>query len=152
MNTWRRGKTKGLTPKGGWKGEDVDLFGKLKEKRILLVDDDEWIRDSLSLYFEGEGCHLQAVETAEEGMEELKRQDYDIIIVDYRLPGMDGLGFLEKIKASHPDALTLLITAYGSKDVFLKAKNIGVQVFIDKPFTIETIQDSLNRLIEKTEY
>ena len=126
----------------------MDLFGKLKEMKMLLIDDDEWIRDSLSLFFEGEGCHLVAVETAEEGMEELKRQDYDIIIVDYRLPGMDGLEFLERIKESHPNALTLLITAYGSKDVLLKASKIGIQGFIDKPFTIRTIEDSLSRLIE----
>jgi DNA-binding NtrC family response regulator len=129
-------------------GEKVDLFGKLKEMKMLLIDDDEWIRDSLSLFFDGEGCHLVAVETAEEGMEELKRQNYDIIIVDYRLPGMDGLEFLERIKDSHPDALTLLITAYGSRDVFLKASKIGVQGFIDKPFTIRTIEDSLSRLIQ----
>ena len=132
-------------------GEKVDLFGKLKEMKMLLIDDDEWIRDSLSLFFEGEGCHLVAVETAEEGMEELKRQGYDIILVDYRLPGMDGLEFLEQIKDSHPDALTILITAYGSKDVFLKARKIGVQSFIDKPFTIRTIEDSLSRLIKKRE-
>jgi DNA-binding NtrC family response regulator len=129
----------------------VDLFGKLKEMKTLLIDDDEWIRDSLSLFFEGEGCHLVAVETAEEGMEELKRQGYDIILVDYRLPGMDGLEFLERIKDSHPDALTILITAYGSKDVFLKARKIGVQGFVDKPFTIRTIEDSLSRLISKHE-
>jgi DNA-binding NtrC family response regulator len=129
----------------------VDLFGKLKKKKVLLIDDDEWIRDSLSLFFEGEGCHLITVESAEEAMEALNRQDYDIIIVDYRLPGMDGLGFLEKIKDSHPDTSTLLITAYGSKDVFLKARRIGVQGFIDKPFTVKTIEESLYRLIEKTE-
>ena len=43
----------------------MDLFGKLKEMTILLIDDDEWIRDSLTLFFEGEGCHLVALETAE---------------------------------------------------------------------------------------
>lgn len=126
----------------------MDLFGKLREMKMLLIDNDEWIRDSLSLFFEGEGCHLVAVETAEEGMEELKRQGYEIILVDYRLPGMDGLEFLERIKDSHPDALTLLITAYGSKDVFLKARKIGVQGFIDKPFTIKTIEESLSRLMK----
>jgi len=129
-------------------GEKVDLFGKLRRMRLLLVDDDEWIRDSLSLYFEGEGCHLATVGTAEEAMKELKRQGYDIIIVDYRLPGMDGLELLEQIKDSHPHALTILITAYGSKDVYLKARKIGVQGFIDKPFTIRTIENSLSRLIE----
>ena len=126
----------------------MDLFSKLKEMKILLIDDDEWIRDSLSLFFENEGCNLLAVETAEEGMEELKKQAYDIIIVDYRLSGMNGLEFLERIKDSHPDALTILITAYGSKDVFLKARNIGVQGFIDKPFTSEAIENSLSRLTQ----
>lgn len=127
----------------------MDLFGKLKEMKMLLIDDDEWIRDSLSLFFEGEGCHLVAVETAEEGIEELRKQGYDIILVDYRLPGMDGLEFLKRIKESQPDALTILITAYGSKDVFLRARNIGVTDFVDKPFTISTIEDTLSRLISK---
>jgi CheY-like chemotaxis protein len=127
----------------------VDLFGRLKEMKMLLIDDDEWIRDSLSLFFEGEGCHLVAVETAEEGIEELRKQGYDIILVDYRLPGMDGLEFLKRIKESQPDALTILITAYGSKDVFLRARNIGVTGFVDKPFTIGTIEDTLSRLISK---
>jgi DNA-binding NtrC family response regulator len=132
-------------------GQIVDLFGKLKERKTLLIDDDEWIRDAMSLFFEGEGCHLLAVETAEEGMEELKRQYYDIIIVDYRLPGMDGLEFLERIRTSYPNALTLLITAYGSREVFSKATDIGVRGFIDKPFTIKTLEDALSRLIEKNE-
>ena len=54
----------------------MDLFSKLKKMRILLIDDDEWIRDSLSLYFEGEGCHLLALETAEEGNEDRNRWFY----------------------------------------------------------------------------
>ena len=102
------------------------MFDRLREMKTLLIDDDEWIRDSMSLFFEGEGCNLLAVETAEEGMEKLKRQDYDVIIVDYRLPGMDGLEFLNRIRDSHPNALTLLITAYGSREVFSKASNLGV--------------------------
>ena len=129
----------------------MNLFSKLREMRILLVDDDEWIRDSLSLFFESEGCHLLALETAEEGLEEINRQAYDIIIADYKLPGMDGLEFLRRINQSHPGALTILITAYGSKDVFLKARKTRVQDFIDKPFTIETIEDSLSRLIRNRE-
>ena len=127
------------------------MFDKLKEMKMLLIDDDEWIRDSMSLFFEGEGCDLLAVETAEEGMEELKRQEYDVIIVDYRLPGMDGLEFLDRIKDSHPNALTLLITAYGSREVFSKASSLGVRGFIDKPFTVKTLEDALFRLIEEND-
>ena len=115
-----------------------------KDMSILLIDDDEWIRDSLNIFFENEGCHITTLETAEEGIEELKRQAYDIIIVDYRLPGMDGLEFLKRVQASHPHAITILITAYGRKDIFLAARKIGVNDFIDKPFTARNIEESLD--------
>lgn len=127
----------------------MDIFNILKEKSILLIDDDEWIRDSLSIFFENEGCQLTALETAEEGMKELDRKTFDIIITDYRLPRMDGLEFFKKIKRSHMNPMKVLITAYRSNDVITEAKRIGVQDFIEKPFTIETIKDSLFRLIQE---
>lgn len=125
----------------------MDLFSRLKDKKILLVDDDEWIRDSLTLYFGTEGCHMMAVETAEEGMELLKQQGYDIILIDYKLPGMDGLTFSKKIQEMRLDAVKILITAYKTKEVVSEARQIGIQDLIDKPFTIKTIEDSLSRLI-----
>lgn len=117
--------------------------------KILLVDDDEWIRDSLSQFFEAEGCHLLALETAEEGVDALKSDSYDIIISDYRLPGMDGLEFFKLAGESHPDAIMILVTAYGNIDVACEATRIGIQDLIQKPFTTETIEKSLSRLIEK---
>ncbi|RZB37563.1 MAG: hypothetical protein SRB2_01107 [Desulfobacteraceae bacterium Eth-SRB2] len=126
----------------------MNIFRKLKEMSILLIDDDEWIRDSLSILFEIEGCHSTALETAEEGMKELNGKIYDIIITDYRLPGMNGLEFFKKIKRSHPNAMEVLITAYRSNDVVSEAKRIGIQDFIEKPFTSKTIEESLCRLIE----
>ena len=127
----------------------MNLFSKLRELKILLVDDDEWIRNSLSLFFEDEGCHLAAFTTAEDGLEELRKQRYDIIVVDYRLPGMDGLEFLEKIKIFHPNVLTVLVTAYGSKNLRLKGREIGVEGFIDKPFTLKAFEEALSCLVEE---
>jgi len=128
------------------------LSDKLKHMKILLIDDDEWIRDSLSRFFEYEPCcTFLALETAEEGLEELKRKDYDIIILDYRLPGMNGVQFLKQIQETHPHVMKILITAYGNKDVFSQAIELGVHDFIDKPFSTRTIEDSLLRLIEERE-
>ncbi len=129
----------------------MGLFRKLKDKKMLLVDDDEWIRDSLTLYFSTEGCHMLAVETAEEGMDLLKQESYDIILIDYKLPGMDGLEFSKKIQEIHPDAIKILITAYKSKEVVSEAKSAGIQDFIDKPFTTKAFEDSLSRLIQRNE-
>ncbi len=126
-------------------------FSKLKGMKIVLIDDDEWIRDSLSLFFEGEGSHLLALETAEEAIEILKRQDYDIIIADYRLPGMDGLEFLKRIQETHPHAMKILITAYKDEKVVSEAMRIGIQDFIEKPFTTKIIEESLSRLIGERE-
>ena len=129
----------------------MDLFSKLRTMDILLIDDDEWIRDSLSIFFEGEGCHLTALETAEEGMEALKGQNYDIVITDYRLPGMDGLEFLKRIQDMQPHAMKVLITAYGSGEVVSEANKIGIHDFIEKPFTTKTIEASLSRLVNARE-
>ena len=128
----------------------MDLYSKLKDMKLLVIDDDAWIRGSLSLFFEGEGCHIRALETAEEGIEELKVQDYDFIIVDYKLPGMDGLEFLRRIRDDHPYAGKIFITAYGSNEVVSKAKELGVHEFIQKPFTSESIESSLARLMDKS--
>jgi DNA-binding NtrC family response regulator len=127
----------------------MDPFDKLKEMKMLLIEDDEWIRDSLSIYFESRGCHLKVLETAEEGLAALKKQAYDIIITDYRLPGMDGLEFLKRIQNSHPQAMKILITAYRSEDVVSEATRVGIHDFIDKPFTAKTIKDSLSRLLQE---
>ena len=130
---------------------EMGLFNKLSDMKILLVDDNECIRDSLSLFFEAEGCHLLALETAEEGMEALKSQSYDIIICDYGLPGMNGLEFFKLIGESHPDAMMILVTAYGDINVASEAIKIGIHDLIQKPFRIEAIEKSLTRLIEKRE-
>ena len=114
--------------------------------KILLIDDDEWIRDSLSLFFEFEPCAFRALETAEQGLKELESKDYDIIILDYRLPGMNGLEFLRRIQGTHPQVMKILVTAYGSKDIFSQAIELGVHDFIDKPFSTKAIEDSLLRL------
>jgi len=127
----------------------MDLFDKLKDMKILLIDDDEWIRDSLSLFFEFEPCAFQALETAEQGLKELETKDYDIIILDYRLPGMNGLEFLKRIQQTHPKVIKILITAYGSKEVFSQAIELGAHDFIDKPFSTKAIEDSLSRLTKE---
>jgi len=124
----------------------MDIFSTLQDMKILLIDDDEWIRDSLCLLFEAEGCELLALETAEEGLKALHHQNYDIIIIDYKLPGMDGLEFLKQIQISHPNAIRIMITAYINESLVSEGKKIGVQDFIAKPFTSETLQASLARL------
>ena len=130
----------------------MDCFSKFRNMKILLIDDDEWIRDSLRILFEAEGCHLMAFETAEEGLVELKDQKYDLIIVDYKLPGLDGLEFFKCTHNIDSDALKVLITAYRDDKVISEAKRLRVQGFIEKPFTSESLMASLAHLIDIREF
>jgi len=129
----------------------MNIFHKLREMKILLIDDDEWIRDSLCIFFEAEGCHILAIGSAEEGLEVLARQSYDIIICDYKLPGLDGLTLLKEAQKSHPEASKILITAYMNEGLKSAAKKIGIEDFVAKPFNSETLEASLAHLIEKRE-
>ena len=126
----------------------MDIFDRIKNMKILLVDDDEWIRDSLSLFFEAEGCNLLTLETAEEAMEVVNKQAYDIVISDYKLPGMDGLEFLRRVKEKQPNDFEILITAYANREICEEAKMVGVRDIIPKPFTSEDVETSLARIIE----
>jgi len=128
----------------------MDIFNRIKNMKILLVDDDEWIRDSLGLFFEAEGCDMLAFETAEEGMEAVKKQAYDIVISDYKLPGMDGLEFLRRVKEKQPNVFEILITTYANCEILKEAKEIGVKDIIPKPFTSEDVEMSLARNIENS--
>ena len=127
----------------------MDLYSTLRKTKMLIIDDDEWIRDSLCLFFENESCPLSAVETAEEAIELLKLKSFGIIVVDYRLPGMDGLTFLKHIQKSCANTIKILITAYSTDETVSRAKALDVGDIINKPFTAETLELSLSRLLVK---
>ena len=123
----------------------MTLFQQMKNKKLLLVDDDEWIRSALTLFFETEGLHIMACETAEEALALVDRQAFDIFIVDLRLPDMDGLSFLKRIYPASPHALKIMISAFGSDAAADEGKKYGVYAFLKKPLDSRAIQAVLLR-------
>ncbi len=121
-------------------------FDALKDLRILLVDDDELIRDSLSLVFKNRGCHLRAHESAEEALETLRAEHFDIIISDFKLPGIDGLKFFKAAAKTSPDSINILITAYREKEIVAEAFRSGVHDFIEKPFSPGKLVSAVHHL------
>jgi DNA-binding NtrC family response regulator len=121
----------------------MNPFNQLKQVRTLLVDDDELIRDSLSMAFKNKGCFMRVAETAEEGLQAIKEEQFDVIISDFRLPGMNGLEFLKLATINHPDSVNILITAYRDEYLFTEAVRIGVTEFIDKPFSVKALAELL---------
>jgi DNA-binding NtrC family response regulator len=121
----------------------MNPFNELKQVKTLLVDDDEFIRDSLSMAFHNKGCSMRVAETAEEGLKALQEETFDIIISDLRLPGIDGLKFLKMAAMTHPQAVKFLITAYKDNHIFSEAIRMGVHEFIEKPFAVKAFIELL---------
>ena len=126
----------------------MEIFSRLRKMDMLLIDDDEWIRDSLSIYFDSEDCRLVTCDSAEEGLQALDNQQFDIVIADYRLPGMDGIEFFKKSRLAHTDVVKILITAYATDSVNCEAIQAGVQKVIPKPFTCHDLLDCLAVLMK----
>jgi len=92
---------------------------------------------------------MRAAETAEEGLRALREDKFDIIISDFRLPGMNGLEFLRSAAAAHPDAVNILITAYRDERLFSEANRLGVSEFLEKPFSVKTFIELLVNSLNK---
>ena len=117
----------------------MNPFNELQNFKTLLVDDDEFIRDSLKIAFTTKGCPIRVAETAEDGLQAIKDEQFDIIISDFKLPGMNGLEFLKLATVTQPQAVNILITAYRDEYCFSEAIRIGVTEFIEKPFSVKAL-------------
>ena len=124
----------------------MKMLPQMWKTKILLIDDDHWIRDSLCMFFESEECHIRACQTAEEGLEALKHATYDVMIVDYHLPGMDGLEFFSRIREHSTEVIKVIITAYKTDTAISRAQEFGIHALIEKPFRADTIVTLLRRL------
>lgn len=122
-----------------------NLYRELGVRDILLVEDDHWTTDSLSLFFRIEGCRLRSASTAEEAIEALLGDRFDLIICEYWLPDMDGLSMLKLYGNRQPGAVKVLISAYLTHPAVEEAMRSGIHEVIRKPFTVETLENSLKR-------
>ena len=123
----------------------MNPFDELQKVKTLLVDDDELIRDSLSMAFSNKGCYIRTADSAETGLRALREDQYDLIISDYRLPGISGLEFMQMAVPANPRAVKVMITAYRDHFVFSEALRMGIKLFIEKPFTMAKLVTSLAR-------
>ncbi len=129
----------------------MNPFNELKQVKTLLVDDDELIRDSLKIAFATKGCPMRVAETAEEGLRAIGEERFDVIISDFRLPGIDGLEFLKLAAISCPGCVNILITAYRDDYLFSQALRMGVTEFIDKPFSVKVFVNLLALALKRQE-
>jgi DNA-binding NtrC family response regulator len=119
--------------------------------RVLVVDDEESILFALKDYLELQGFAIEYAGTLEEARTLLAgRPPYDAVIADLRLSPRDKLGgleLLEQVREQYPDARTLLLTAYGSRDIERRAKQLGVDSVLPKPIPLAEVASTLHRIV-----
>ena len=129
----------------------MEAFKRLSNVRLLLVEDDEMIRDALKMVFLKKGCKVKAYETAEDALVSMQTENYDVIISDFRLPGIDGLDFLTQAKEMQPSSVRTLVTAYRDYGLSKNAFKAGVHLFYEKPFSLKVISNALVELLDSRE-
>ena len=117
--------------------------------KVLFVEDDPPVRSSLVQTLELSGLEVQGFGSAEQLMPHLGAGMPAIVITDVRLPGMDGLSLLEKIKAIDPDVPVVVVTAHGDISMAVRAMRSGAYDFIEKPFAPERFVETAMRALEK---
>jgi DNA-binding NtrC family response regulator len=109
---------------------------------ILVVDDDEVMRQTLSDVFKKKGYAVSTAETGGQTISFIKEQLFDLILLDIRLPDMDGLDVLKDIKEIESDLMVIVMTAYSDVQTAVTAMKSGAFDYIDKPFELEERSDS----------
>jgi len=121
----------------------------MNQARILLVDDDVALLEALpqAILLRRKGVRIDTSETATDALERIKEVDYDAIVTDIKMPGMDGLALLEEIGKVRPGTPTLLITGHGEHDLAVQALRGGAYDFVAKPIDRDYFIASLERAI-----
>lgn len=126
---------------------------KTKEiPRVLIVEDDEVARLSLKIALEAENIFVEAVENGADAESIIRYSAFDIAIIDYRLPDIDGLNLIKKLKLIVPDLMTVVITAHTSVEIAVEAMKMGAYDYMSKPLNIPNLTKTISRILaDKTE-
>ncbi len=120
----------------------------IKDK-ILVADDEQSMREFLDIMLKKEGYKVSLASNGEEVAKLVENDLFDLVLLDIRMPKLDGISALKKIKANAPETIVIMITAYASADTAIKAMKEGAYDYITKPFKVEEIRLIIKNALEK---
>ena len=119
--------------------------------KILVIDDEEIVGDSLRKTFKDSGYEIDTAHNGQEGLRMARRESFDLMIVDLKMPDINGMDVIKKIKEEQPDTMMIMITGYSSVDSAAEALRTGVFDYLPKPFTPEEISTVVEKALETKE-
>lgn len=115
----------------------------MSRPKILVLDDEEIVRVSCKKCLTPEGYDVDVAANGVEGLAMTENSRYDVILTDLKMPDMDGMEFLVKVKERHPDTKVIMITGYSTVEHAVKAMRMGAFNYIEKPFTPDALIDAV---------
>ncbi|HBH60586.1 MAG TPA: Fis family transcriptional regulator [Nitrospiraceae bacterium] len=116
---------------------------------ILVVDDEKSMREILEIFLKSEGYGVSVAENGEKAIDTLKKDIFDLIITDMKMPKVGGLELLKNVKQITPDTIVVIITAFGTTDSAVEAMKLGAYDYIQKPFQLDNIRLVVKNALEK---
>jgi len=113
---------------------------------ILVIDDEEIVRESLASWLEEDGYELDTAPDGATALAKLKARTYAVLLVDLKMPGMDGLEVLAKAREIQPEVPVIIMTAYATVDTAVQAMKQGAYDYLVKPFELEELSLMVGKL------
>lgn len=117
-------------------------------KKILVIDDEPIIMVSCERTLTPEGYEVKSVSSGREGIKLLEKEPFALILLDIKMPDMDGIEVLKRIKEMSPETKVIMITGYSTVETAVKSLKIGAFNYIEKPFTPETLLTAVKEVFE----
>lgn len=135
---------------------DKDRVSAQKPKRVLLIDDDRLVLNTLARFLKSQGYLVEPVASGKEALERIENLNFDLVIADVRMPGMDGIETIKRIRefrkrchrANIPE---IIITGYIDTQAEWQAKNLGITDYVYKPFAITDFIARVKKRLEPSE-
>lgn len=119
-----------------------------EKSRILIVDDEAYIRDMLMEYMDVLGYEAKAVETGEDAIIEVRKNKYNIVLTDLFLPGINGIEVVRQVRALSSSIIVMVMTAHGSLQTAIESMREGAYDFIAKPLDLDTTRIRIEKALE----
>lgn len=123
----------------------------MPQYKVLVVDDEAPIRELFNDLLKKENCTVKSVATGEEAVTKINEEDFDIVLLDIKLPGISGLETLKQVKAAKPNLVVIMITGFGyDDDLIKKSQELGCSGYIGKNLPIPQMINSFRLFLKFT--
>jgi DNA-binding NtrC family response regulator len=118
-----------------------------EKNRILVVDDEEALRTVLSTELSSEGYEVSAAADGNEAIDLVKDNNYDLVLLDIKMPNVDGFEVLKFVKGTKPDIKVIMLTGFADLKNAIESKRLGAEDFVSKPYDLVDLLTTIERVL-----